>query len=160
MTDPLRDLFRYHTWATLTLLDYCASLPPERLDETAPGTMGTIRETFGHLIAADAGYQARMRDDATLRIPDAASRPLAELRTLFVERSRGWESVLDELERYDPAIAAHDDFPEIPHARNLLLTQALHHGNDHRTHICTVLGAHGLEPPWTDAWALWAEAPS
>ncbi len=157
MTEPMRDMFRYHTWATLKLLDYCVTLPSETLDETAPGTMGTIRETFTHLISSDAGYQARMRSDPSLRIQNRESLSLAELREIFVERSKGWEMVLDHLDAYDPAIEAHDDYPEIVHARNLLLTQALHHGNDHRTHICSVLGAHGFETPWMDAWAFWAD---
>src|SRR5262245_46107441 len=43
--DPLREMFRYHAWATLTLLDYCAGLPSETLYETAPGTYGTILRT-------------------------------------------------------------------------------------------------------------------
>jgi uncharacterized damage-inducible protein DinB len=157
MNDPLRDQFRYHTWATLTLLDFCAALPPERLDETAPGTMGTVHDTFRHLIAADAGYQARMTGDASIRIQGADRMSLDELRTRFVEQSKRWESVLDRIDDFDPKIEAHDDYPQIPHARNLLLTQTLHHGNDHRTHICTVLGANGVEGPWMDAWACWAE---
>jgi len=157
MNDPIHDLFRYHTWATLTLLDFCLGLPDEELDKTAPGTMGTIRETFTHLIASDAGYQARMRADPSVRIPDAESRSLSELREIFIEKSKGWQAVLDDLGSFDPAIEAHEDYPRIAHARNLLLTQALHHGNDHRTHICGVLGANGHEIPWMDAWAFWAE---
>jgi len=27
----------------------------------------------------------------------------------------------------------------------VVLLQAMHHGNDHRTHICTILGHHGIE---------------
>lgn len=155
MNDPLRDLFHYHTWATLTLLDHCAALPSDVLNETAAGTMGTIRETFVHLIEADAGYQARMRADNTIRIKDAENLSLSELRARFVDQSRSWESILDQLDGFDPNIEAHDDYPEIRHARNLLLAQTLHHGNDHRTHICTVLGANGHEVPWTDVWSFW-----
>lgn len=36
--DTLRELFRYHTWATLTLIDHCTGLPAEALCESAPGT--------------------------------------------------------------------------------------------------------------------------
>ncbi len=157
MNDPIHDLFRYHTWATLTLLDFCLGLPDDELDKTTAGTMGTIRETFIHLIAADAGYQSRMHMDPSRRIADPDSLTLSELREIFIEKSKGWQAVLDDLGSYDPAIEAHDDFPRIAHARNLLLTQALHHGNDHRTHICGVLGANGHEIPWMDAWAFWAE---
>jgi len=157
MNESLREMFRYHTWATLKLLDHCAALSPEQLDETTPGTMGSIRDTFAHLIGADAGYQARMRGDSSLRIADAHERPLNELRGIFVERSTGWEDVIDHLDEYDPLLAAAGDHPDVPHVRDLLLTQAIHHGNDHRTHICTILGAHGHVVPETDAWMYWFE---
>jgi hypothetical protein len=32
------------------------------------------------------------------------------------------------------------------------MTQALHHANEHRAHICTILGALGHEPPDVSAW--------
>jgi hypothetical protein len=35
----------------------------------------------------------------------------------------------------------------------ILLVQAIHHANDHRTHICTVLGSHGIPLPEMDVWA-------
>lgn len=156
MNETLHEMFRYHTWATLKLLDFCASMP-ERLDDTLPGTMGTIRETFAHLIASDAGYQARMRADPSLRIPDAESLSLVELRAIFIERSMGWEGILVHLDDFDPQIEADpdEDYPRIPHARDLLLIQAIHHGNDHRTHICSILGAKGIETPWMDVWSYW-----
>jgi uncharacterized damage-inducible protein DinB len=157
MNETLREMFRYHTWATLKLLDHCEALPPEQLDQTTPGTMGSIRETFAHLIGADAGYQARLRGDSSLRIANAYERPLAELRGYFVERSQGWEEALGHLDDFDPLLEAGDDHPDVPHVRDLLLTQALHHGNDHRTHICSVLGAHDLEVPEIDAWMYWFE---
>jgi uncharacterized damage-inducible protein DinB len=157
MTDPLREMFRYHTWATLKLLDYCAALPPERLDESTPGTMGTVNDTFVHLISADSGYLARLSEGEFRRIPDPASLSLADLRAQFVERSKGWESVLGRLDEFDPTLPAGEDHPDVPHVRDLLLGQAIHHGNDHRTHICSVLGANGLEPPEIDVWMYWFE---
>jgi hypothetical protein len=32
------------------------------------------------------------------------------------------------------------------------LTQAIHHGDVHRTHILSILGAQGLEVPDLDIW--------
>jgi hypothetical protein len=34
----------------------------------------------------------------------------------------------------------------------IFITQALHHANEHRAHICTILGAHGYEAPDVSAW--------
>ena len=32
------------------------------------------------------------------------------------------------------------------------LAQAIHHGTDHRSQICTALTSLGIEPPSIDAW--------
>jgi hypothetical protein len=53
-------------------------------------------------------------------------------------------------------LTARGSWPETRHAQNLFLLQAIHHGNDHRTHICTVLSVLGLEPPDIDGWSYWA----
>jgi hypothetical protein len=37
-------------------------------------------------------------------------------------------------------------------AAGIFLTQALHHANEHRAHICTILGALGHEPPDVSGW--------
>jgi hypothetical protein len=34
----------------------------------------------------------------------------------------------------------------------VVLLQAIHHGNDHRTHVCTILGHHGIEYGQMDVW--------
>ena len=34
-----------------------------------------------------------------------------------------------------------------------LLAQAIHHADDHRTHVMSVLGAHGIEGPDLDLWS-------
>jgi uncharacterized damage-inducible protein DinB len=34
------------------------------------------------------------------------------------------------------------------------LAQALHHGTDHRSQICTALTTVGVEPPSIDVWAF------
>ena len=33
-------------------------------------------------------------------------------------------------------------------------TQAIHHGNDHRTQICTILGQNGISVGDLDVWAF------
>jgi uncharacterized damage-inducible protein DinB len=155
MNVTLHEMFRYHTWATLTLLDYCAGLPPERLEDTTPGTMGTIHETLAHIVSSNGGYLARVTGDPSRRIKDADNLPLAELRQHFTEQSKGWESVLERIDEFDPTIEPQYDYPRVPHARDLLIGQTLHHGNDHRTHICSILGAKGLEVPEIDVWMYW-----
>jgi uncharacterized damage-inducible protein DinB len=35
----------------------------------------------------------------------------------------------------------------------IIAAQFIHHGSDHRAHVGTILGAHGVEPPDLDVWS-------
>ncbi len=155
--DPLREMFHHHAWATLTLIDHCNSLPPEPLHEAVPGTYGAILNTLTHLVGADQRYL----DGLTGEPPESPIRPgevlpLADLRRRFEMQVRRWEALLDRVEELDVTLPARGSWPETRHAQNLFLLQAIHHGNDHRTHICTMLSVQGLEPPDIDGWSYWA----
>jgi uncharacterized damage-inducible protein DinB len=161
--DALRTMFRHHAWATLALIDHCATLPPERLADEVPGTFGPILATLRHMVSADERYQWRVsgRDPKVLRERDAgeATISLAELRARFEAQAKGWEQLLDRAGDLDltlpPGTWPELSHGEVPHAEDLLLLQAIHHGNDHRTHVCTTLGALGLEAPDLDGWTYW-----
>jgi uncharacterized damage-inducible protein DinB len=155
MLAPLDEQFRYHTWATLRVIDHCLELPPDALDHTIPGTMGTIHDTIAHLVGADSWYLTLMTGDDSVGIREAKRLSLRELRARFVESSGVWQRILAHLDDYDPTLPEDGDSPEVPHARNLLLAQALHHGDDHRTHVWSILGAKGLEVPEADVWMYW-----
>ena len=155
--DPLREMFRHHVWATLTLIDHCISLAPEPLHEAIPGTYGPILNTLTHLIGADQRYL----DGLTGEPPQSPIRQgerleLADLRRRCEAQARRWEALLDRVAELDVTLPARGSWPETEHAQNLFLLQAIHHGNDHRTHICTALSVLGLEPPDIDGWSYWA----
>lgn len=156
--DPLRTMFRHHFWATLGLIDHCATLPPEQLQVSVPGTMGTIHATLVHLVAADQRYLERLdgqKADPRVYESQVPAPPLADVRAALAAQAERWESVLDRVGDLDVTLPARGDWPETPHAENLLLLQAVHHGNDHRTQICTILGATGLPVPDLDGWSYW-----
>ena len=45
-----------------------------------------------------------------------------------------------------------DDGSESHAPMGVRLAQAVHHGTDHRSQVCTVLTTLGVEPPPIDAW--------
>ncbi len=150
--EPIREIFKYHYWATFTIIDHLATLPPEHLNDSVPGTAGSIIDTLKHLINADNLYQVLVQDQP--RPPrDEQTNTLQGLRDKFEAQSTKWEEILDHVDDYDPTL--HNEEGDFPHARDLLITQAIHHGNDHRTHICTILGATGQEVPEIDEWTYW-----
>ena len=150
--DHLRTIVGHHVWATLGLLDRCQQLTPAQLELTAPGTFGSIHATLEHLVRADRGYQRRITGGDRVP-PPATLPPVAALRTDMELQGARWRDLLDRVDELD---ATHPEepgeYPEVNHAVGLYLTQAVHHGNDHRTHVCTILGAHGLEVPELSAW--------
>ena len=155
--DTLRELFRYHTWATLRLIDHCQGLPAEALHESAPGTAGTVLATLVHLVAAEQRYLDRLPGERRSQpIREGMEPALADLRAVVAEQAKWWDVLLDRGPALNVALPAQRGWPETPHAETLLVLQCLHHGNDHGTHIGTVLGANGRGAPDLDGWAYWA----
>jgi uncharacterized damage-inducible protein DinB len=152
-------MFDHHLWATRRLIDNLGGLPEERLDEAIPGTYGSMLSTLTHLVDADGRYLQRMRGTVPPYV-DRGSRPLSTLRGELEEHRARWERSLEALDAgtLSAAITGRDDYPDVDDAEGLLLLQAIHHGNDHRTQICSTLGASGLDVPELDGWAYWAEA--
>lgn len=113
-------------------------------------------DTLVHLVAADQRYLAAMDGlAASPRIHETESATLDELRVAVDAQAARWETLVDRAPDLDVTLPARGDWPETKRAEDLLFLQAIHHGNDHRTHICTVLGANGLEVPDVSGWAYW-----
>lgn len=157
-TEMLRTMFDHHLWATGALIDHLEALPSERLDEAVPGTYGSMIATLTHLIDADNRYLLRIHDPNPPR-HDREPVPLGTLREELTEHGRRWDEVLGRLELGElrASIRNHADYPDTDDAEGLLLLQAIHHGNDHRTQICSTLGALGEEVPDLDGWNFWLQ---
>ena len=155
--DTLRELFRYNAWATLRLLDHCQSLPPSALHETAPGTYGSVLATLVHLLAAEQSYLSRVAGEpASVPVREGMEPPLAQLRAAAEELAPRWQALLDRASELNVTMPPQPDgWPETPHAETLLMLQTLHHGNEHRAHVGSVLGVHGLGAPDFDGWSYW-----
>jgi uncharacterized damage-inducible protein DinB len=162
MTEPkdvVRAMFAHHLWATSRLIDHLEDLPRERLDDAVPGTYGSILATLTHLVDADGRYLLRLTSASPPPYVDGGARPLATLRAELDEHGERWGAFIDLLEAgtLQASITGREDYPDTHDAEGLLLLQAVHHGNDHRTQVCSTLGALGADVPDLDGWAYWAE---
>ncbi len=160
MTTPsseLRAFFDHHIWATSKLMDPLETLGSETLDSSVPGTYGSILATLTHLVFADDRYLTRLTTTDVPEFVDPGSKPLSELRPMMREIGERWTQMLDALDAgtLHARIVDREDMDDLDHAEGLLLLQAIHHGNDHRTQICSTLGALGLDVPDLDGWAYW-----
>ena len=143
---------RYHKWANLHLLDACATLSDEQLQLTAAGTYGTIAATFQHLASAEQRYLARLvGNQATINERDDFP-GIAMLRGLA---SSGGDQLIEAAARITPddTTDMKRDIGRFKLHLGVVIIQALHHGNDHRTHVCTILGHHEIPYGDMDVWA-------
>jgi uncharacterized damage-inducible protein DinB len=151
--DHLRSIVGHHVWATLELLDRCASLTAAELALTMPGTYGSIHATLAHLVAADRRYWCGITGGERVSWSAADPPPVATLRAEAERQRSGWTDVLDRIDEVDctmPAIPG--EYPRLEHAVGLFLVQAVHHGERHRGEVCSILGAHGLAVPELSGW--------
>jgi len=157
-SDVLRAMFEHHVWATTRLIDALEELDPAHLDARIDGTYGSTMQTLTHLVDADERYLQRLTTPVLASTEDTESRPLADLRKEMREHGDRWAGMLEALDRGDlhAAVIGKSDYPDTDPAEGMLLVQAIQHGNDHRTQICSTLGALGLDVPDLDAWEYWA----
>ena len=151
-TSELDDAFAHHVWATLTLFDTCLVLQPQQLATEVPGTYGSILDTARHVVGADASYLFVLSGERTPRIDEDAM-DLPELQTQMESHGATWSQLLAQAPDPAAVLVRHRDDGSETHAPvSIRLAQALHHGTDHRSQICTALTTLGVEPPLIDVW--------
>jgi uncharacterized damage-inducible protein DinB len=148
----LVEFIRYNHWATRQLLAACASLSDSQTLTKIPGAYGSIRETFGHLLFAEADYINRItgaRPQPPFNWEDGPS--LAEMAA-YAERVG--EAFLDLVQRIPPTQMVHEEEngQTIDYEARQLFMQAVNHGIEHRTNITTLLNSLGLPVPEVDGW--------
>lgn len=148
----LEDAFGHHVWATLRVIDTCTSLSREQLTSPVPGTYGSILDTTRHIVGSDAWYLFVLTDGRVSQI-DEDTMELDELRGIMEQHGAAWPAVLRERPDPEAVVVVHRPDGTKSHApAGIRLAQALHHGTDHRSQVCTGLTALGREPPDIDVW--------
>jgi uncharacterized damage-inducible protein DinB len=149
MSDYLVQALRYNRWANLQLLDVCSKLNDEQLQMSSAGTYGTIAETWQHLLAAEQRYLRRMVGIEP-RISEKDEFPGIE--SLKKHAAESGDQLISAAGSVNPdGMSPHGDGGGVKHW--LVMVQAIHHGNDHRTHICTILGQNAISYGDLDVWA-------
>jgi uncharacterized damage-inducible protein DinB len=151
----LTDAFGHHVWATLRVIGACEALTADQLETSVPGTFGSILATLRHTVGADSWYLFRTSHGRTTPVEEdvETAMGLAELRALMESHGEVWPTVLaDDLDPDEMIASTRDDGSQSFAPMGLRLAQALHHGTDHRSQICTALTSLGIEPPEIDLW--------
>ena len=157
-TSLLDDAFAHHVWATVRLIDACLPLTPAQLATSVPGTYGSIIQTLRHLVDGDGFYLYCLTGDRAHAI-DTDHMDLRELQSAIKTSGAAWSRLL-ALPADPDAITLEqdDDGFERRATMGIRFAQALHHGTDHRSQICTALTNLGIEPPIIDVWEFGKKA--
>jgi uncharacterized damage-inducible protein DinB len=148
----LIELIRYNNWANAQILAVCQELTDEQLAATVPGTYGSIHETLGHMIYAEADYISRLTGESPqppFRWQDGPS-----VAKIFAFSSQVAKALLDAVRRIPSTYIVHEeeDGNFIDYQARLLFIQTINHGIEHRTNVTTILSSLGLPAPEVDGW--------
>ena len=151
-TSLLDDAFAHHVWATVRLIDACLPLTPEQLATSVPGTYGSIIQTLRHLVDGDGFYLYGLTSERA-HATNTDRVDLRELQSAIKANSAAWSRLLAQSPDPDAVtLELDDDGFERRATMGIRFAQALHHGTDHRSQICTALTSLGVEPPVIDVW--------
>ena len=152
MDDIWRDALLYHRWANLELLDECSRLTDAQLELTAPGTYGSIARTWMHILAADQRYVRRLTGAQAVL---SEKQDFPGIDALREHARRGGDALVEAAERLGPSDTTDVDYEgrTVRLRKSLIVVQAIHHGNDHRTQIGTILLSHDLPLKDIDVWS-------
>jgi uncharacterized damage-inducible protein DinB len=153
MPSPLlADAFGHHVWATIRVLDACAALDGTQLASALPGTYGSIISTVRHIVDGDVFYLNVLRGGEPEPF-DVEGSDIPTMRAIMVAHDPIWQDLIAG--DLDPTIdvVEHEDSGYDTHAPlGIRLAQALYHGTDHRSQVCTALTTLGIEPPNVEVW--------
>jgi len=153
MPSPLlADAFGHHVWATIRVLDACAPLDDRQLATNLPGTYGSIIDTLRHIVDGDVFYLDVLRAGEPEPF-DKERSDIPALRAVMEAHDALWQDLVAG--GLDPSadVVEYEDSGYETHAPlGIRLAQALYHGTDHRSQVCTALTTLGVEPPGIEVW--------
>jgi len=151
----LEAAFAHHVWATSRVIDACLGLTVEEVETSVLGTRGPVLETLRHVVLSDAEELFFLTGDVAFDIDDEQV-SLAEARVIMERNGSGWAEYISR--SLDPDAMVHEVDTTDGFQRwapvGFRLAQALHHGTDHRSQVCTALTTLGVEPPAVDVYTV------
>lgn len=148
----LADAFGHHVWASIRVLDACSGLDAAQLATIVPGTYGSVIETLRHLVGGDVFYLDVLGGGEPEPFDKEVS-DIPTLRAVMEAHDPVWQRLIaGDLDPTTDVIEFEDSGYETHAPLGIRFAQALHHGTDHRSQVCTALTTLGIKPPAIDVW--------
>lgn len=155
----LVEFIRYNQWANQQLLTICMNLDEDLLSTEIQGTIGSILETFSHILRAEAGFLKRIH--GTSPEPPFKWEESPNLAQMEAFATQVGEAFIDTVQRISPTENVHeeDDNWTFDYQARLIFMSQVYHGISHRTDITTFLNSQGIVLPELDVWGYQEEYP-
>ncbi|WP_433969298.1 DinB family protein [Tunturiibacter gelidiferens] len=161
----LKELLLAHTgysaWGTQRVLDACATLTPEQLDQELGVSHSSILRTFRHIHDGERVWLRRLVDPDNEMLPrgTAPEHSFEFLVRSWPEVWDGYRRWLDSSSEADLTLELLTVLPDggrfcVP--RWQIVLHAINHCSYHRGQIVTMLRGFGVQPPNTDLTAYYA----
>lgn len=146
------EFFSYNHWANQELMRICISLSDETVTAGIPGSYGSIRDTFIHILKAEISFLKRIH--GTYPEPDFKWEEKPSLSQMMAYETTLHESLLDTLQRVPATQNVHEagDGWTFDYQARLIFMSVVYHGIAHRTDITTELNNKGINLPELDVW--------
>lgn len=158
MNDAMLIAVRHSLWANEKLIEFCSGLTREQLEWTVPGTYGSVERVLHHTVSADQGYLLALTGKVPGEPRASAEKP-GPLKDLL-PKVRAIRDACEQLLAVPFDVDRVIERPRDVATAGVVIAQLVHHGSDHRAHVGTILGAHGLDANawdldvWTYGWEL------
>lgn len=155
----LVELFLYNHWANQELMAICMGLPEELITASNPGSYGSIRETFGHILKAETSFLKRIHGgfpEPAFQWQDPPGLPQMAAYETTVHHA-----LLDTLQNVPITQNVHEegDGWTFDYQARLIFMSVVYHGIAHRTDITTALNNQGVSLPELDVWGYCSAHP-
>ena len=125
-----------------------------QLATSVPGTYGSIIDTLRHLVGGDVFYLDVLRGGEPEPFDEEGS-DIEALHAVMESHHEVWQRLVAADTDPTTDVVEYEDSGWETHAPlGIRLAQALYHGTDHRSQVCTALTALGIEPPTIEPWDL------
>jgi uncharacterized damage-inducible protein DinB len=153
------EFFQYNHWANQELIGICKNLSDEIITASIPGSYGSIRDTFTHILKAEISFLKRIH--GVYPEPDFKWEENPNLSQMMEYETVLNEALLDTLQRVPTTQNVHEegDGWTFDYQARLIFMSVVYHGIAHRTDITTILNNKGVSLPELDVWGYQSAYP-
>ncbi len=155
----MMELFQYNHWANQELMAICMGLSDEMITGSIPGSYGSIRDTFAHILNAEISFLKRIH--GIYPEPDFRWEANPSLSQMAAYEATLNNALLDTLQNVPETQNVHEegDGWTFYYQARLIFMSVVYHGISHRTDITTVLNNQGFSLPELDVWGYCSAHP-